>query len=44
MLDLAAKLSGWKIDIKSKSQADAIKAEDAKATNVVTETTEEFAE
>lgn len=36
---LAAKLCGWKIDIKSKSQAEA-----AKATDVVEETTEDFTE
>ncbi|MEG1287047.1 MAG: transcription termination factor NusA [Clostridium sp.] len=41
---LAAKLCGWKIDIKSKSQADLIKAEEAKVTEVATETAEDFAE
>lgn len=38
---LAAKLSGWKIDIKSKSQAEAAKLE---AAEEVVETTETLAE
>lgn len=41
---LAAKLCGWKIDIKSKTQADAIKAEASKVTEVANETAEDFAE
>ena len=44
MLDLQLSYMDWKIDIKSKTQADAIKAEDSKGTDVDNETTEDFAE
>ncbi len=44
MLDLQLNLLDWKIDIKSKSQADAIKAEDSKGTDLANETTEDLEE